>query len=152
MKMEISEKEAIKEFEVLSFIVGDQEMAFDVDYVEIVIDKVDPTPVPKSKPMIKGIINLRGRIVPIIDLADVLGSYVDESQYESIVVVKYNEIEAGFMVGTVKGVLRTSTAEIENMASLERYGEKSKGLIKKGSRLIVYLDVTKIIDEIAGEQ
>ena len=150
--MEIGEKEAIQEFEVLSFIVGDQEMAFNVDYIEIVIDKVDPTPVPKSKPMIKGIINLRGRIVPIIDLADVLGSYVDDSQYESIVVVKYNEIEAGFLVGTVKGVLRTSNAEIESMASLEKYGEKSKGLIKKGNRLIVYLDVTKIIDEIAGEQ
>ncbi len=150
--MEIGEKEAVQEFEVLSFIVGDQEMAFNVDYIEIVIDKVDPTPVPKSKPMIKGIINLRGRIVPIIDLADVLGSYVDDSQYESIVVVKYNEIEAGFLVGTVKGVLRTSSAEIESMASLEKYGEKSKGLIKKGNRLIVYLDVTKIIDEIAGEQ
>ena len=152
MIMEIGEKEAVQEFEVLSFIVGDQEMAFNVDYIEIVIDKVDPTPVPKSKPMIKGIINLRGRIVPIIDLADVLGSYVDDSQYESIVVVKYNEIEAGFLVGTVKGVLRTSSAEIESMASLEKYGEKSKGLIKKGNRLIVYLDVTKIIDEIAGEQ
>ena len=37
--MEISEKEAVKEFEVLSFVVGGQEMAFDVDYVEIVIDK-----------------------------------------------------------------------------------------------------------------
>ncbi len=150
--MEIGEKEAVQEFEVLSFVVGDQEMAFDVDYVEIVIDIADITPVPKSKPMIKGIINLRGRIVPIIDLADVLGSYVDESQYESIVVIKYNDIEAGFMVGTVKGVLRASTNELESISSLERYGEKSRGLIKKGSRLVVYLDVTKIIDEIAGEE
>ncbi len=150
--MEIGEKEAVQEFEVLSFVVGDQEMAFDVDYVEIVIDIADITPVPKSKPMIKGIINLRGRIVPIIDLADVLGSYVDESQYESIVVIKYNDIEAGFMVGTVKGVLRASTNELESISSLERYGEKSRGLIKKGNRLVVYLDVTKIIDEIAGEE
>ena len=150
--MEIGEKEAVQEFEVLSFVVGDQEMAFDVDYVEIVIDVADITPVPKSKPMIKGIINLRGRIVPIIDLADVLGSYVDESQYESIVVIKYNDIEAGFMVGTVKGVLRASTSELECISSLERYGEKSRGLIKKGNRLVVYLDVTKIIDEIAGEE
>ena len=150
--MEIGEKEAVQEFEVLSFVVGDQEMAFDVDYVEIVIDVADITPVPKSKPMIKGIINLRGRIVPIIDLADVLGSYVDESQYESIVVIKYGDIEAGFMVGIVKGVLRASTNELENISSLERYGEKSRGLIKKGSRLVVYLDVTKIIDEIAGEE
>ncbi len=150
--MEISEKEAVKEFEVLSFVVGGQEMAFDVDYVEIVIDKTEITPVPKSKPMIKGIINLRGRIVPIIDMAYVLETVVDESKYESIVVIKYNEIEAGFLVETVKGVLRTSTAEIESMGSLEKYGEKSKGLIKKGDRLVVYLDVAKIIDEIAGEE
>ncbi len=150
--MEISEKELVREFEVLSFVVGDQEMAFDVDYVEIVIDKTDITPVPKSKPMIKGIINLRGRIVPIIDLAYVLGTDVDESKYESIVVIKYNEIEAGFLVESVKGVLRTSTQEVESMGSLEKYGEKSKGLIKKGDRLVVYLDVAKIIDEIAGEE
>ncbi len=149
--MEIGEKEVMQEFEVLSFIVGDQEMAFDVDYVEIVIDLAEITPVPKSKPMIKGIINLRGRIVPIIDLADVLGANVGDSQYESIVVIKYNDIEAGFMVGTVKGVLRASTNELESISSLERYGEKSRGLIKKGNRLVVYLDVTKIIDEIAGE-
>lgn len=150
--MEISEKEAVKEFEVLSFVVGGQEMAFDVDYVEIVIDKTEITPVPKSKPMIKGIINLRGRIVPIIDMAHVLETVIDESKYESIVVIKYNEIEAGFLVETVKGVLRTSTAEVESMGSLEKYGEKSKGLIKKGDRLVVYLDVAKIIDEIAGEE
>ncbi len=150
--MEVMEKEELQEFEVLSFIIGDQEMAFDVDYIEMVIDKTDITPVPKSKPMIKGIINLRGRIVPIIDLADVLGSYVDESQYESIVVIKYNDIEAGFMVGLVKGVMRVSPTELESISSLERYGEKSRGLIKKGDRLVVYLDVAKIIDEIAGEE
>ncbi len=150
--MEVAEKEELQEFEVLSFIIGDQEMAFDVDYIEMVIDKTDITPVPKSKPMIKGIINLRGRIVPIIDLADVLGSYVDESQYESIVVIKYNDIEAGFMVGLVKGVMRVSPSELESISSLERYGEKSRGLIKKGNRLVVYLDVAKIIDEIAGEE
>ena len=150
--MEVAEKEELQEFEVLSFIIGDQEMAFDVDYIEMVIDKTDITPVPKSKPMIKGIINLRGRIVPIIDLADVLGSYVDESQYESIVVIKYNDIEAGFMVGLVKGVMRVSPLELESISSLERYGEKSRGLIKKGNRLVVYLDVAKIIDEIAGEE
>jgi purine-binding chemotaxis protein CheW len=115
--VEIEEKESVKEFEVLSFIVGDQEMAFDVDYVEMVFDKTEITPVPKSKPMIKGIINLRGRIVPIIDLADVLGSYVDESGYESIVVIKYNDIEAGFMVGMVKGVLRVSPNELESISS-----------------------------------
>ena len=152
MGMEVAEKEELQEFEVLSFIIGDQEMAFDVDYIEMVIDKTDITPVPKSKPMIKGIINLRGRIVPIIDLADVLGSYVDESQYESIVVIKYNDIEAGFMVGLVKGVMRVSPLELESISSLERYGEKSRGLIKKGNRLVVYLDVAKIIDEIAGEE
>jgi len=150
--MEVNEKEAVREFEALSFSIGDQEMAFDVDYVEQVIDKPEITPVPKSKPMIKGIINLRGRIVPIIDLADVLGSYVDESKYESIVVVKYNDIEAGFLVESVNGVLRASTNEVEGIGSLEKYGEKSKGLIKKGSRLVVYLEVSKIIDEISGEE
>ena len=150
--MEVAEKEELQEFEVLSFIIGDQEMAFDVDYIEMVIDRTEITPVPKSKPMIKGIINLRGRIVPIIDLADVLGSYVDESQYESIVVIRYNDIEAGFMVGLVKGVMRVSPSELESISSLERYGEKSRGLIKKGNRLVVYLDVAKIIDEIAGEE
>ena len=150
--MEVNEKESVKEFEALSFSIGDQEMAFDVDYVEQVIDKPDITPVPKSKPMIKGIINLRGRIVPIIDLADVLGSYVDESKYQSIVVVKCDDIEAGFLVGSVNGVIRTSTSEVEGIGSLEKYGEKSKGLIKKGNRLVVYLDVSKIIDEISGEE
>ncbi|HBT25705.1 MAG TPA: hypothetical protein DEA58_03310 [Pseudothermotoga sp.] len=56
------------EFEVFVFSIGEQEMAFDVDYVSMVIEKPEITPVPKSKKTVLGVMNLRGRIVPVVSL------------------------------------------------------------------------------------
>ncbi|MFN3327995.1 MAG: chemotaxis protein CheW, partial [Fervidobacterium pennivorans] len=53
------------EFEVLVFKALNQEMAIGVEMVEIVIEKTEITPVPRAKKIIEGVINLRGKIVPV---------------------------------------------------------------------------------------
>ncbi|MDK2839108.1 MAG: purine-binding chemotaxis protein CheW [Thermosipho sp. (in: thermotogales)] len=142
------------EFEVLSFNICSQEMSFDVDYVEIVIDKDEITPVPKSKEVIGGVINLRGRIIPVVNLRKILGgicSNMDENNFKKIIITKIRDIEMGFLVENVKGVLRTSNSEIDRaFRDVDTYGKKAKGLIKKGERLVVYLDIEEILNEIIG--
>ncbi|ANQ53861.1 MULTISPECIES: chemotaxis protein CheW [Thermosipho] len=142
------------EFEVLSFNVCNQEMSFDVDYVEIVIDKDEVTPVPKSKEVIDGVINLRGRIIPVVNLKKILGGIchnIENEEFKKIIITKIRDIEVGFLVENVKGVLRTSQEEIDKaFRDVDTYGKKAKGLIKKGERLVVYLDIEEILDEIIG--
>jgi len=140
------------EFEVLVYQVGKQDMAFDVEYVGMVIEKPEITPVPRSKQTIKGVTTLRGRIVPVIDLGKCLGLNDSDApeQTWNVIVVNWEDIEAGFLVNSVKGVLRCSDAEIEQVSKVEKFGEKSKGIIKKDEELIVYLSVDQILGELTA--
>ncbi len=136
------------EFEVFVFDVGGQEMAFDVEHVSMVIERPEITPVPRSKKTVLGVMNLRGRIVPVVDLGMVLGVKVEKAEDEKIVVVNFEEIEVSFLVNRVKGVLRCNVSEVEKLSELDRFGEKCKGIIKKGEELIIYLNLEKTLGEL----
>lgn len=140
------------EFEVLVYQVGKQDMAFDVEYVGMVIEKPEITPVPRSKQTIKGVTNLRGRIVPVINLGKCLGLDDGDASEQTwnVIVVNWEDIEAGFLVNSVRGVLRCSDAEVEQVSKVEKFGEKSKGIIKKDGKLIVYLSVDQILGELTA--
>ncbi|WP_041083245.1 chemotaxis protein CheW [Thermotoga profunda] len=136
------------EFEVFVFDVGGQEMAFDVEHVSVVIEKPDITPVPRSKKTVLGVMNLRGRIVPVINLGMLLGIDSEKTGDEKVIVVNLEEIEVSFLVNKVKGVSRCDISEVEKLHELEKFGEKCKGIIKKGEELIVYLNLEKILGEL----
>jgi len=138
----------LSEFEVFVFGVGGQEMAFDVEHVSIVIEKTDITPVPRAKKNVLGVMNLRGRIVPVIDLAAMLGLSSKDSAEGKIVVVNYEDIETGFLVEKVRGVMRVNSEHVEKMHKFESFGEKSKGIIKRQEELIIHLNVGKILEEL----
>lgn len=138
----------VSEFEVFVFGVGDQEMAFDVEYVSMVIEKTDITPVPRSKRNVLGVMNLRGRIVPVIDLGSMLGLSSARSDEDKIVVVNFDELEVGFLVEKVKGVVRVKSDDVERMQKFDSFGERSKGIIKRGEELIVYLNLQKILEDL----
>ncbi|HOJ93805.1 MAG TPA: chemotaxis protein CheW [Fervidobacterium nodosum] len=145
--------EEIREFEVLVFKALNQEMAIDVEMVEIVIDKTDITPVPKARKIIEGVINLRGKIIPVISLPTLLAGNDSKENQKKIVIVKIEDVEFGLIVNEVVGVLRTNSSELEtNLGKINTYGKKAKGLIKKGTRLIVYLNLEEILREITGSE
>ena len=142
----------IKEFEVLVFKALNQEMAIDVEHVEIDIEKTEITPIPKARKIIEGVINLRGKIVPVISLPTLL-SNTSGSDYKKIIITKVEDVEFGLMVDEVVGVLRTNTNEIEtNLGKMNTYGKKAKGLLKNNNRLIVYLNLEEIMKEITGSE
>ncbi|HHV02286.1 MAG TPA: chemotaxis protein CheW, partial [Defluviitoga tunisiensis] len=70
--------------DVLSFKILEQEYAISIENIESVVDMTDITQVPNAKYFIEGLINLRGRIVPIIDLAKILDLKLpEEHKYEN---------------------------------------------------------------------
>lgn len=134
--------------DVLSFKIVDQEYALPVENIESVVDKTDVTPVPNSKYFVVGLINLRGRIVPVIELTKILGIEVpDDHIYENILVLKINEEEIGMYVDEVENVLSIDPKKLEKFQSKESvYSDKVKGVIKIENRLIVYLDLESILE------
>ena len=142
---------AVEEFEVLSFKLGDQDMAFDVENVEMVIETPQITRVPKSKNVIEGIINLRGKIVAVANLPKILDLDVDVEKLKSIIIMNVGDVEIGFLVEEVNGVMRVTEDEYDRNVVSEKFGKKSKGLIKKDENdLVVYLDVNEIVSEIVS--
>ncbi|HNY38225.1 MAG TPA: chemotaxis protein CheW [Petrotogaceae bacterium] len=133
--------------DVLSFEINNQEFAVEVEYVEIVYDMVEIRPVPNSKKFIEGLINLRGRIVPVVDITKILNvSLGQEHKFSNILILKINEEEIGIFVDEVKNVLSVDQNTLENISSKnEIYRDKSKGVIKINNRLIVFLNITELM-------
>lgn len=140
--------------EALSFLVMGQDLAVDIDYVEMVIEIAKITPVPQSKVYIKGVVNLRGRIVPVIDLTDVLEfESSDEHTYDGILILKIDGEELGILVDRVSNVITFDDTKLELPASrTQRYSEFTKGIIKIGNKLIIYLDIAGLIRELESEK
>ncbi|WP_121958840.1 chemotaxis protein CheW [Petrotoga sp. 9T1HF07.CasAA.8.2] len=134
--------------DVLSFKIVDQEYALPIENIESVVDKTDVTPVPNSKYFVVGLINLRGRIVPVIELTKILGIEVPEDHiYQNILVLKINEEEIGMYVDEVENVLSIDPEKLEKFQSKESvYSDKVKGVIKIENRLIVYLDLESVLE------
>jgi len=140
-----SEKKG-KLIEILSFLIGKQEFAISVDSVEMVIEKTDITPVPKSRAFIEGVMNLRGRIVPVIDLTKLMSIDTGEvKDFENVLIVKMQGTEVGFFVNEVREVITMNESEVDTDARSDQYDTKVKGIVQKGKRLILFLDIDEIM-------
>lgn len=132
--------------EILSFLIGKQEFAISVDSVEMVIEKTEITPVPKSRVFIEGVMNLRGRIVPVIDLTKLMSIETGEiSGFENVLIVKNQGTEVGFFVNEVREVITLNESEVDTDARSDQYDKKVKGIVQKGKRLILFLDIDEIM-------
>ncbi|MCD6462296.1 MAG: chemotaxis protein CheW [Thermotogae bacterium] len=133
--------------EILEFKIGKQKLAFDVDSVEMVIEYPKVTPVPGAPNFVKGVINLRGRIVTLVKLDEMLDLDKGEEEFGQVLVLNIGGEEVGIPVHSVDEVLMVDENEIETPVSQhEKYANKVKGIVKKEDRLIMYLDVRKILN------
>ncbi len=133
--------------ELLEFKIGKQSLAFDVDAVEMVIEAPETTVVPGAPDFVRGVINLRGRIVTVIDLAMILELDIGDREPDQVLVLKVDGEEYGIPVHGVDEVFTIETSDIETPVSRsEKYVNKVKGIIKREDRLILYLDVNKILN------
>ncbi|KLO24882.1 MULTISPECIES: chemotaxis protein CheW [unclassified Marinitoga] len=136
--------------EILSFEISSQEFGIDVEYVEMVIEKEDITPVPNSKEFIVGIVNLRGRIVPVFDLTKILDLEIDEDfEFDSIIIMKHDKEELGILVNKVNNVISFDDEELDILPSKSgKFIGKVNGVLKINNRLIVYLNLENLFESI----
>ncbi len=144
-------KDMTAPFEILGFKFGDHEYAIEIGIVEMIVEENQITPVPNSKSFIKGVMNLRGRIVPVIDLRKVLNlEDYDDKKDANIIVTKIDDSEIGFLVDGVTEVLWVNPDEIDSGIKVEE-SKYFKGVVKKGERLLVLIDVSEFINDEVNE-
>ena len=145
-------KENLKEndglLQLVSFHIADEEFGVDILKVQEIIRPIQITQMPNSPDYVEGVINLRGRIVPIVDLRMRLGLEKKKADNNTrIIVVELNDKTTGFMVDSVSEVLRISRNITEPPPELIA-GINSEYITAVGKledRLLILLDMEKIL-------
>ncbi|WDV47717.1 chemotaxis protein CheW [Clostridiaceae bacterium M8S5] len=131
------------------FKINEQFYAIDIFKVKIIERISDFTRVPNSQNYVKGIINLRGDVVPVVDLR-VRFSMESKINKENsrIIIIKYEELVVGLIVDSSSEVIRLDANEIDappNIGTSKEYDFVS-GIGKKDNRMIMILDVKKVLE------
>lgn len=108
------------------------------------------TKIPKSKPYVRGVMNLRGKIIPIIDVNKKIGlsdSNTTEIGKQRILVADVNDTLTGLLVDEVNEVLRISTKDVEESPQGAFEENYIKGIAKMNEKLIILVDVSKFLNE-----
>ena len=137
-----------KYMKLIAFELNNEEYAIPVEQVRS-IEKLQPiTRVPKTPPFVKGVINLRGVITPIIDLRIRFNlENVNDSNSTRMLMTTIDEMEIGFIVDGANDVLDVKIEQVENTPEVIDSVENKyvKGVVKIDSRILVYLDLRNVL-------
>jgi purine-binding chemotaxis protein CheW len=143
------ERAAVEATEHLAtFFLDREEYGVDVRLVEGFRRVSQITPVPRAPAFIRGVINLRGRIIPVVDLKKKLGlGEVQESRAARIAVVKIQDRLIGMLVDGASQVLKVPVSSIEPAPDevVEKGGDYIRGVAKLEKRLIILVDLHRIL-------
>ena len=133
----------------ITVFIADQLFGVPVLKVHDVFTPQSVTKVPRAVPEVGGVLNLRGRIVTVIDMRERLGLPPREAGAESMAVgVEYKGESYGLVIDSVGEVLRLKNDEQErNPANLDpRWRAVSTGVLRLENDLMVVLDVSRVLD------
>jgi purine-binding chemotaxis protein CheW len=135
--------------QLVSFNIGDEEYGVDILRVQEINRMLEVTRVPNSPEYVEGVINLRGKVIPIIDLRQRFGmERRPHDKSTRIVVVELSGKTLGFVVDAVREVLRIPRSVTEpppEMVGGTRQ-EYITGVGKLDDRLLILLDLDKILN------
>lgn len=135
-------------YQLVSFVIENEEFGVDILKVQEIIRTVEITRVPKSPEFVEGVINLRGKIVPVIDLRKRFGIGRKERDNETrIIVVELVDKVVGFLVDRVKEVIRVEKSVIEPPPELTTSINSNyiTGVAKLQDRLLILLDLNRVL-------
>lgn len=136
------------DYELIAFRVGQQEFCIDIMMVREVRGWTEATALPRTPNYVKGVINLRGAVLPIIDLAQCLGMEgVEPTARNVIIVVQLENRQIGILVDAVSDILTTDRNLIQPMPDVTSGLMKNfvKGLLTMDGRMISLITLANIL-------
>ncbi|TMM54666.1 chemotaxis protein CheW [Sulfitobacter sabulilitoris] len=134
--------------ELLTFQLGDQEYSLDIMSVREIRGWARTTPLPHAPNFMKGVINLRGTVLPVMDLSQRLGLEARaHTNRNVIIVVKYEDVMTGLLVDAVSDIIALSDDDLQPPPDLS--GSPSPNVVRAltlvGDRMIRVLDLAAIV-------
>jgi purine-binding chemotaxis protein CheW len=134
--------------QLVTFKLGNEEYATEILKVQEINRMVEITPVPNSQSFLEGVINLRGKVIPVVSLRKKFGLPVKENDEQSrIMILDIQGITTGLVVDAVSEVLRISSDTVEPPPPMATgiSAEFLEGIAKLENRLIILLDIDKLL-------
>jgi purine-binding chemotaxis protein CheW len=135
----------------LTFNLGDEVFALDITKVREVLDFTAVTRVPRTPDFMRGVINLRGSVVPVVDLRRKFNMAISENTVNTCIIISEVTVDGDT---TVLGCLADSVQEVidlgqEDIAPAPRIGTKLrtefiKGMGKRNDRFVIILDIDQV--------
>ena len=134
--------------QLVTFSIADEEFGVDILKVQEIIRTMEISKVPRAPDFVEGVINLRGKVIPIIDLRRRFGlAYKAHDKDTRIIVIEITDVIVGFVVDAVSEVLRIPASTVEPpppvVAGLD--SEYISGVGKLENCLLILLDLDKLL-------
>lgn len=144
-----------KEGKYLTFALDQEEYGLEILKVREIIGYIDVTAIPQTPHYVKGVINLRGQVIPVIDLRAKFGMDVtDVTEQTCIIVVEIEEgnrqFSTGIIVDRVQEVLDIGAAQIEETPKFDAAVNTDfiLGMGKIGDSVKILLDIDKVLGDV----
>ncbi len=136
--------------EIIAFRLHNQEFCVKTTSIREIRGWAPSTPIPHSPPEMVGVMNLRGTVIPIIDLSYKLGMPATEpNERSAIVVAELHDKVIGMLVDRVSDILTVNGSEIQPVPEISATFDASfsDGIITKDDGMICFLNLTRMFDE-----
>ncbi len=137
-----------KELQIVGFRIGQETFGLPIGAVHEIVRPPAITAVPHAPAHVEGVMNLRGRVIPVIDLRRRFGeTRIEPSKKNRILVVNVNSHAVGLMVDSASEVLKVNEAQIEPppLSLGNEGGNYVTGVAKYQDRLIILVDLEKVL-------
>ncbi len=152
--------------DVVEFELGGERYALDIQLAREIVEMIPITPIPRSPAYISGVINLRGEITNIMNLNTLLGLPGEKARENQKIIVLVPDAAGGSNVGIivddVSSVLQITESDIDHMGEgfASEFSSFVKGIIKiksddpakQNKSLIIWIDMLKVLKDLAGRQ
>ena len=133
----------------LTFYLGDEQYGIAIDKIKEIIAMMNVTSVPKTPPFMRGVINLRGSIIPVVDTRLRFNmDYREEDMHTTIIIIEVEKVNIGFIVDRVEEV---ASIDPSNLSEPPKFGNNIDtdficSMAQIGDSVVMILDVLKLFE------
>ncbi|MDT8411787.1 MAG: chemotaxis protein CheW [Vicingaceae bacterium] len=150
--LEVKEQDTGRLVQLIIFKLANEEYALHIDQIKEVVLTPSIAKIPQTPPYIKGVANIRGNIIAIVDLEYKFGLVNTNSEVNSqyTLVVESEHFKIGILVKEVPNTLTVKESDIDNTSTVLQYSNLDsnciKGIVKSAERMIIMVDMIKMME------
>jgi len=144
---------ASRTLQIVVFKLGNEEYGLHIDQIKEVVITPNITRMPQTPSYIKGVANIRGNVIAIFDLEERfnLSRTIQNQGSKYTLVVESEDVKMGLLVTEVPNTVSVNASDLDESIGIinDAHADNNyvKGIIKTGKRLIILIDIFKVIDQ-----